>query len=101
MWCTEVVMCNYSYHSCGKKNDLFASIFPDSKVASQFRLGKTKYTYMILYEIAPYVTDVLNDAIQEVPIYSLSFDESYNLTNVLAKLQPPMFMKSLIALLKT
>ena len=26
MWCTEVVMCNYSYHSCKKKNDLFASV---------------------------------------------------------------------------
>ena len=75
MWWTEVVICNYSYRSCEKKNDLFASMFPDSKIASQFR---AKCTYRIPDGIAPYVTDVLNDAPQEVPIYSLSFDESYN-----------------------
>ena len=40
LWFTEVVMCNYSYYSCEKKIDLFASMFPDSKIASQFRLGK-------------------------------------------------------------
>ena len=71
MWCTEVVMCNYSYHSCEKKNDLFASMFPDGKIASQFGLGETKCAYVILYGIALYVTDVLNDAVQEVPVYCL------------------------------
>ena len=85
MWCTEVVMCNFSYRSCEKKNDLFASMFPDSKIPFQFRLRKTKYAYMMRYRIAPYVTDVLNDALQEVPVYSLSFNESYN--RVLKKLQ--------------
>ena len=29
--------------------------------------------------MAPYVTDVLNHVLQEVPVNSLSFDESYNL----------------------
>ena len=53
-------------------------MFPDSKIASQFRLGKTKCAYMILYETAPYITDFLYDAPQEVSVYSLSFDESYN-----------------------
>ena len=31
-----------------------------------------------IYGIATYITDVLNDALQEVSVYSLSFDESYN-----------------------
>ena len=75
MWWTEVLICNYSYRSCEKKNDLFASMFPDSKIASQFR---AKCIYRIPDGIAPYVTVVLNDALQEVPVYSLSFDESYN-----------------------
>ena len=57
MWCTEVVMCNYSYRSCEKKNDLFASMFPNSKIASQFCPGKTKCAYTILYGIALYVID--------------------------------------------
>ena len=80
MWCTEVAMCNFSYRSCKKKkkNDLFGSMFPDSKVASQLGLGKAKCAYPLLYGIAPYITDVLNDALQEAPVYSLSFGESYN-----------------------
>ena len=56
MWCTDDVMCNYSYRSCEKKNDLFASMFPDSKIASQFR---AKCIYRIPDGIAPYVTVVL------------------------------------------
>ena len=50
MWCTEVVICNYSYRSCEKKNDLFASMFPDSKIASQFRIEESKCVYTILME---------------------------------------------------
>ena len=53
-------------------------MFPDSKVASQLGLGKAKCAYTLLYGIAPYITDVLNDALQEAPVYSLSFGESYN-----------------------
>lgn len=78
MWCIEVAMCSYSYHSCEKKNGMLVSTFPDSQIAFQFLFGKTKCAYMILYEIAPYVTCVLNDALQEVSIYSLSIDLSYN-----------------------
>ena len=48
MWCTEIVMWNYSCCSYKKKNDLFAS---DSKIASQFSIGKAKCSYMILYGI--------------------------------------------------
>ena len=40
---------------------------------------------MILYGIVLYVIDVLNDALQEVPVCSLSFDKSYN--HVLKKSQ--------------
>ena len=48
MWYIEVVMCNYSYHSREKKNDLFLSIYPDSEIAFQFRSWKTKCAYMVL-----------------------------------------------------
>ena len=60
-------------------------MFPDSKIIFWLRHGKTKCAYTILNRIAPYVTDVLNDALQEVPVYSLYFDESYN--HVLRKSQ--------------
>ena len=47
-----------------------------AKLLSSSFLGKQNVH--ILYEIAPYVTCVLNDALQEVSIYSLSIDLSYN-----------------------
>ena len=33
MWYTEVLICNYYYRSCKKENNLFASMFPESKIA--------------------------------------------------------------------
>ena len=41
--------------------------------------------------MAPYVTDVLNHVLQEVPVNSLSFDESYNL--VLKKSQIDLLIR--------
>ena len=103
-------------------------MFPDSKIASQLRLGKTKCAYTILYRIAPYIANVLNDALLEIQVYLLSFDESYNRvlrksqmylfirywdesadmvntryydSTCLDKAAALMFLKSLIALLKT
>ena len=64
---------------------------PNSKTASQLRLGKTKCAYTILYRIARYVTDVLNDALQEVSVHSPSFDESYN--RVLRKSQRDLLIR--------
>ena len=61
MWSIDVTMSNYSYRSCERKNHLFISMFHDSKIASQFHVGKTKCAYMILHGIAPYVSDLLND----------------------------------------
>ena len=46
---------------------------------------------MILHGIAPYVTDLLNDILKEVPFYSLSFDESYN--RVLKKSQMDLLVR--------
>ena len=104
-------------------------MFSNSNITSQFRLEKTKCAYMILYGIAPYVTDVLNDALQEVSVYSPSFDDPtysrvlkksqmdllirywderadmvstrYYDSACLDKAAALMFLKSLIVLLKT
>ena len=91
MWSIDVIMSNYSYRSCERKNHLFNSMFHDSKIASQFHVGKTKCAYVILHGIAPYVSDLLNDNLTEVPFYSLSFDESYN--RVLKKSQMDLLVR--------
>ena len=57
---------------------LFHCMFPDSEIASQFSMGKTKSRYMILYGLAPHFKSRLREAINSSIYYSLSFDESLN-----------------------
>ena len=53
-WCLKVVMSNFSFRSCSDINKLFRDMFPDSNIAKQFQLGKTKCAYFINYGIAPH-----------------------------------------------
>ena len=53
-------------------------MFPDSEVALNFTLGKTKCAYFMNYDIAPHFKNILTTAITESPFYRLSFDESLN-----------------------
>ena len=56
----------------------FQVMFPDSEIASQFTLGKTKARYAILYRIASEFKKQLIYDINASPFYTLSFDESLN-----------------------
>ena len=78
MWCLDVILNNYSYNSSSNKSDLFSKMFPDSKVAQDFAVGKTKCSYVIKYGIAPYFLELLNQQLEECPFYVALFDESYN-----------------------
>ena len=52
-WCLCMVNCHSSYNSCADLGAMFQVMFPDSEIASQFTLGKTKARYAMLYGIAP------------------------------------------------
>ena len=53
-------------------------MFPESKIASQFTLGKTKARYAMLYGIAPEFKKQLIYDINASTFYTVSFDESLN-----------------------
>ena len=55
---------------------MFQVMFPDSEIASQFTLGKTKARYTMLYRIAPEFKKQLIYDINASPFYIVSFDES-------------------------
>ena len=55
---------------------MFQVMFPDSEIASQFTLGKTKARYTMLYRIAPEFKKQLIYDINASPFYIASFDES-------------------------
>ena len=43
--CLRMVNCHNSYNSCADLGAMFHFMFPDSEIASQFTLGKTKARY--------------------------------------------------------
>ena len=77
-WVLTVVMKNLSLRSCTDISSLFEVIFPDSKIAKEFTLGKDKCAYTLYYGIAPHVENILIREVQQSDVYSISFHESLN-----------------------
>ena len=69
-----------SYRSCDKSNALFASMFPDSNIARDFAMAKTKMRYTIVFGLAPYFSSQLIETIKDCKHYTVMFDESFNCT---------------------
>ncbi len=78
LWALEVVKTHQSFRSNEEKSALFAKMFPDSEIAKQYAMGRTKVMYLITYGIAPYYEDDLYKRITPVECYSASFDEVLN-----------------------
>ena len=53
-------------------------MFPDSEIAKQFSCAKTKIMYLCVFGLAPYYEQKLLNILDNVPYYSISFDESLN-----------------------
>ena len=77
-WCLRMVSCHGSYNSCTDLGDTFKTMFPDSHIAQQFTLGKTKSRYTIIYGIAPELKKRLIYDVNRSPFYSVLFDETLN-----------------------
>ena len=50
----KVVDARLPFRSCVGINSLFQSMFPDSKIAQTFQMGKTKCSYFISFGLAPH-----------------------------------------------
>ena len=77
-WCLHIVQQNASFNSCNYIGEQFRVMFPNSVEAENFKLGRTKCTYLINFGFAPYFSDMLFTSVQDSPYYALSFDESLN-----------------------
>ena len=78
MWSLEVLKNKYSYRSCASKSSLFAEMFKDRKIAQSFTLGKTKCSFVICYDIAPYCKDLLMGVLERTAFVVILFDEVFN-----------------------
>ena len=68
----------------------FKAMFKDSKIA-EFTCRRTKCSYAINFDIAPYFHSLLQDAMNNVPFFVCSFDECHN--NVIKKEQMGMLIR--------
>ena len=53
-------------------------MFSDKEVVKAFSCGKTEYSYVLNYGIAPYFLELLNTQWVELEHFVALFDESYN-----------------------
>ena len=69
---------HFSLKLCLGFDELFLSMFADSKIVKSFQLSKTKYGYIMKFGLAPYFKDLLLKEINASDCFRLSFDENIN-----------------------
>ena len=77
-WVLKCITAGYSNNSCTNINVLFQTMFPDSDLAKQFKLGPNKVKYIANFGIKPYIRNLLVESIKKSDCYVISFDESLN-----------------------
>ena len=80
-WTLKVIVSHYSYNSCQNISDLFKAMFPDSAIAAQFKLGRSKCSYLINYGISPVIKAKVVRSIKTSPFHTVMYDESLNKVN--------------------
>ena len=82
MWAINAARHGYSYKSCDEAADLFRTMFPDSKIADQFSMERTKMSYVISHGLWPYFHDDLVREVKRCERFVLCFDEQTNNQNL-------------------
>lgn len=78
IWCLQTVWCHYSSRSSASCVSLFSYMFPDSQIASDMALQRTKIYYNLVYGIAPYFREELISQVKNCEVFVVLFDESLN-----------------------
>ena len=63
---------------CSDQVAFFCHVYKDSQIAAKMKFGKTKCSYFINYDLAPYIKEQLEKYISSSPLCVVSFDESMN-----------------------
>ena len=59
---------------------IFRTMFPDSATASHFSCGEQKASFIMCFGLAPHFKNILLRSLQEMSVYVLLFDKTYNHT---------------------
>lgn len=57
---------------------LHSDMYEDSELAKKCTLGRTKYSYLLCFGIAPYLEEKLIDQLKKAPEFVVMFDEALN-----------------------
>ena len=60
-WAFKMVKPHWSANSCSDISELFKCVFEDSEIVKKFSVGKTKAVCMIMFGLALYFKDELNE----------------------------------------
>ena len=74
-WVLKIIMMPASYRFCLNLNELFMVMFSDSDITQNFKMSKTKVSYMIVYGIAEYFHRSLLSLLKKSPFFTPLFDE--------------------------
>ncbi|KAJ8959577.1 hypothetical protein NQ314_006226 [Rhamnusium bicolor] len=77
-WVFHLIESHSSYSSCSKTIPVLKKMFFDSNIAQNMSLGPTKASYLLVYGLAPYFTDILEKTLKECEYVVVCFDESLN-----------------------
>lgn len=75
LWALNTVKSNFSFASNDGNNQTFAAMFPDSRIASDYRMSQTKCKYLIEFGAYPWVMEELNKDFKG-QAFSYKFDET-------------------------
>ena len=78
IWILKSICSGYSNRSCEQLNCTLKAMFPDSKLAEAFSMGRTKSMYMINHGLAPFFKSLLLSELNKSDIFKFSFDVNLN-----------------------
>lgn len=67
-----------SNNSCNKTIPILQRMFPDSTIAQKMKLCSDKLSYLMVFGLAPYCTEILEESILRCDYFVACFDESLN-----------------------
>jgi hypothetical protein len=69
----KVVKYHKSFQSTDQDNEVFKAMFPDSEIAKNYQMARTKLKYIIEFGIAAHIQNLISDELQGA-VFSFSFE---------------------------
>ena len=78
VWSLKSVCSGFSNNSSLNVNQVFAAVFPYSKIAKSFQVGPDKLKYICNFVLAPFFKTILAQKWKKSEHFVISYDESMN-----------------------